>query len=153
MVTTYRAIAWLICLLVAVQAGMHAWGSAGMGLWVQNGGVLDKAAMEGEPPFPEVMGLIVHGINGMMVIPAVAVLLLLVSFFAKFPRAVLWAVGVAALVALQVTLGLYGHGAPVLGLLHGMNALLLFVVAYAAGVKARRTLVADPVRQQATVQQ
>ncbi len=39
-----------------------------------------------------------HGMNGMMVIPVVALLLLVISFFAKIPRGVAWAVGVAALV-------------------------------------------------------
>ena len=50
-----------------------------------------------------------HGMNGMMVIPALALLLFISSFFAKVPRGVAFAGGVLALVVLQVTLGLMGH--------------------------------------------
>ena len=77
-----------------------------------------------------------HGMNGMMVIPVVALLLLVISFFARIPRGIAWAVGVAALVALQVTLGILGHSVSIAGLSHGINALLLFTVALLAGQRA-----------------
>jgi hypothetical protein len=133
--TAYRALAWLIALEVAVQAAAMVYAIAGLGIWVdQDGGVLDKAAFEsGERLFPEFVGLIVHAINGMMVIPLLALVLLIISFFAKVPGGVKWAALVLAAVVVQVALGMFGHEAAVFGLLHGINALLLFSLAVVAG--------------------
>jgi hypothetical protein len=138
----YRIISFTICALVALQAASHAWASAGLGLYIAEGGVVDASAQEGPPPFPEVMGFMIHGMNGMFVIPLLALVLLIVSFFAKVPRGVAFAVGVLVLVVLQVTLGLLGHGIPFLGFLHGMNALLLFAAALVAGLRASKNRVA-----------
>ena len=41
--------------------------------------------------FTGVAGFMVHGINGMMIIPLLGIALLVVSFFAKFDGAVKWA--------------------------------------------------------------
>jgi len=135
----YRSLAVAIVLLVAVQAAAHAWASAGLGLFVQHGGGVDLSLMNsGAMPFSEVMGFMIHGLNGMYVIPAVSLALLLVSFFARIPRGPLWAGIVLALVALQVTLGLLGHGLTILGALHGFNALILAAAAlYAQSLAAR----------------
>jgi hypothetical protein len=140
MKNVYRGFAYLICLLVAVQASSHAWGSAGLGLWVEQGGVLDKAALEGDLSFPEILGLAIHGINGLMVIPAVALLFLIMSFFAKVPQGILFAGIVLADVALQVTLGMLGHSVTIFALLHGINALVLFSLAFTAGRRAGQAL-------------
>ena len=83
---TYRILSFAICALVALQAASHAWASAGLGLYIAEGGVVDASAQEGPPPFPEVMGFMIHGMNGMFVIPALALILLIVSFFAKIRR-------------------------------------------------------------------
>lgn len=137
MTSLYRIIGYLICALVAVQAAFHAWGSAGMGEWIAGGGVLDKAVFEGilaggTPPFGEVSGLMLHGMNGRFVIPVVTLALIAAAFVAKLPGAAGRALAVGALVVLQVALGLGGHGTPLLGLLHGLNALALFAVAWSA---------------------
>ena len=135
---TYRILSFAICVLVALQAASHAWASAGLGLYLAEGGVVDAAAADGPPPFPEVMGFMIHGMNGMFVIPALALILLIVSFFAKIRHGVAFAAGVFGLVILQVTLGLFGHGIPLLGFLHGVNALLLFTTALLAGLNASK---------------
>jgi hypothetical protein len=70
---------------------------------------------------------------GMMLIPLVALILLIVSFFAKIPGGVKWAAIVLGLVVLQVALGIFGHETAYSGLLHGLNALILFAVAIKAG--------------------
>ncbi len=144
MVTVYRAIALVIAALVGVQAASHAWSSAGLGLFIERGGVIDKAFLEsagsgGTLPFPELLGFMIHGMNGMFVIPSVALLLLIVSLFARFRGAVIWSAVILALVALQVTLGLAGHGMSTLALLHGFNALLLFGATLFAARAARTT--------------
>jgi hypothetical protein len=144
--TAYRTLAWLIALEVAVQAAAMVYAIAGLGIWVdQDGGVLDKAAFESEESlFPEMIGLIVHAVNGMMVIPALALVFLIFSFFAKVPGGVKWAGVVLLAVVVQVALGLFGHEAAIFGLLHGLNALLLFSLAVMAGKRvSTRTADAD----------
>jgi hypothetical protein len=135
MTTVYRLLAYAIAAEVAIQAAVMVYAIAGLGIWIESdGGVLDKAAFEsGDSLFPELVGLVIHGINGMMVIPALALLLLIVSFFAKVPGGAKWAGLVFLAVIVQVALGLFGHQVPLLGGLHGFNALLLFGLAVMAG--------------------
>jgi hypothetical protein len=144
--TAYKVLAYLVAAEVAVQAMAVVWGVAGLGKWVENGGVLDQAAMESEGlPFPEVAGLIVHGINGTFVIPGVALLLVISSFFTKVRRAITWAVVVFVLVVVQGQLGFLGHEIPAVGAIHGLNALVLFAVALYAGVRMRTAARTDAV--------
>ena len=132
--TAYKVLAYLVAIEVAVQAAAMVFAVFGLGTWISEGGVLDQAAFEsGESLFPEMVGFMVHGMNGMMVIPAIALILFVVSFFAKVPRGVAWAGAVLGLVVLQVALGIFGHSLPSLGLLHGINALALFSTALLAG--------------------
>jgi hypothetical protein len=141
MKSVYRALAYLIALEVVIQAAAIAYAVAGLGKWVSEGGVLDAAAMESETTeFTGVAGFMVHGINGQMIVPLLALLLLVVSFFAKIPGGVLWAGLVLLTVVVQVLLGIFGHGAPVLGLLHGAVALVLFVLAVIAGRSSEAAL-------------
>jgi hypothetical protein len=136
--TTYRVLAYLIAAEVAVQAAAVAFGFAGLIHWVQTGGVFDSAVIESdENPFPEVWGLIVHGLNGGIVIPFLALLLLICSFFAKVQRGVVWGATVFVLVVLQVMLGYSVRDLPALGALHGLNALVLFATAFLAARRAR----------------
>lgn len=145
MKTTYRTLAYLVAFGVVVQAAAIAYAYFGLGKWIEDGGVLDKATMESEgSDFAGVGGFIVHGIGGEMIIPAIALLLLIVSFFARIPGGVLWAVVVVALTALQVALGLLSSGIVGLGMLHGINALALFAVAAIAGYRVRAAAGAVP---------
>jgi hypothetical protein len=123
-----------------VQAAAMVYAIAGLGIYVDSGGgVIDKAAFESEDTlFPEMVGFFIHGTNGMMVIPALALILLIVSFFAKVPGGVAWAAYVLLAVVVQVTLGLFGHEVAFLGMLHGINALLLFSLATMAGLRVHR---------------
>ena len=140
--TVYKVLAYAVAVEVALQAAAMVLAIAGLGYWVDHGGVFDKASMEGDQElFPEGVGLLVHGINGSIVIPVLALALLIVSFFARIPRGVRWAVAVLVLVVVQANLGFAGHDIPALGALHGLNAFLLFT---AALVAARRARVAAP---------
>ncbi len=135
---TYQVIAWVICALVVIQAGAMALAVSGESKFIDDGGVVDKALVEsaqqgGEPPFSEAIGFMIHGMNGMMLLPLVALVFLGVSFGAGFAGARMWAGIVLLLIAFQVFLGLSASGLPILGLVHGMNALLIFATAlYAA---------------------
>ncbi|MDP9427747.1 MAG: hypothetical protein M3Q47_02200 [Actinomycetota bacterium] len=144
--TAYKTLSWLIAAEVVVQAAAMVYAISGLFIWVdRDGGVLDKAAIEGEETFPEIVGFILHGINGMVVIPALALLLLIVSLFAKIPGGVMWAGLVLLAVVVQVTLGMFGHELALAGLLHGVNALVLFTTALYAGWRVRR----QPLRSRA----
>jgi hypothetical protein len=141
MKSVYRVLAYLVALEVVIQAAAIAFAIAGLGKWISEGGVLDAAAMESESTdFTGVAGFMVHGINGQMIVPLIALLLLISSFFARIPGGVLWAGLVAVTVAVQVLLGMLGHGTPVLGMLHGAVALVLFTLAVIAARKAESVL-------------
>jgi hypothetical protein len=136
--TAYKVLAYLVAAEVAVQAMVMVWFMAGLGKWVEGGGVLDKAAMESEgTPFPQVAGMTAHIINGFFVIPGLTLLLLIISFFTKVRGAIKWAIIVFVLVVVQSQLGGLGHDFPLAGALHGLNALALFGVALYAGRRLR----------------
>jgi hypothetical protein len=140
--TAYKVLAYLVAAEVAVQAMVMVWAIAGLGKWVDGGGVFDKSVIEGSidtgaMPFPEVLGVLVHGINGIFVIPGLALLLLIVSFFTKVRGTIKWALIVFALVVVQTQLGFLGHDFPLGGALHGLNALALFGAALHTGRRLR----------------
>lgn len=133
----YRVLAAVLMLEVVVQSSAAVFGVAGLGNWVANdGGTLDEAAFdkifEGDITFTGAAGMMIHGMNGMMIIPIIALVLLIVSFFAKVPRGSLLALAVVLLVALQIVLGIMGHENAYFGMLHGINAFILFGAAMAA---------------------
>jgi hypothetical protein len=139
--SVYRALAYLVALEVVIQAAAIAFALAGLGKWISEGGVLDAAAMESESTdFTGVVGFMIHGINGQMILPLIALLLLISSFFAKIPGGVLWAGLVLLTVVVQVLLGIFGHGTPVLGMVHGAVAFVLFTFAVIAARKAEAVL-------------
>ena len=100
--------------------------------------MLDKATMESEAPlFAGDGGFALHGINGQIVFPVLVLILFVLSFFAKVPRGVMWAGVALGLTVLQILFAVLGHGLPFLGVLHGVNALLIFGVAVMAAMAAR----------------
>ncbi|MGH3425473.1 MAG: hypothetical protein ACRDO8_12120 [Nocardioidaceae bacterium] len=138
MKSTYRVLAYLISIEVVVQAAAIAFAMFGLSKWIEDGNTLDKAAMESDSTsFTGVVGFMIHGINGQVLIPLLAIVLLLVAFFAKVPGGVMWAGIVLALVVVQVLLGVFAEDMPGLGALHGINALILFAVSAAAGQRVR----------------
>lgn len=133
--STYRILAIIITVEVVVQAMMIVFAVAGLGHWVDGGGTLDKAAFEDEDlSFTGAAGFMVHGINGMMIIPLLGLALLVVSLFAKVPGGVKWAGIVLGSIVVQVFAGILGHDAPYIGMIHGLNAFVLFST---AGYSAR----------------
>src|SRR4029434_9554570 len=116
--TAYKVLAYIVAAEVAIQAMVMVWAIAGLGVWVDHGGVFDKSIMEsGAIPFTEVIGVLVHGINGTFVVPAIALLLLIVSFFTKVRGAIKWAVIVFVLVVVQGQLAGFGHDFPLVAAL------------------------------------
>jgi len=137
----YRGLAFAIAALVALQAAFIAYGMYGLGKWIEEGGTLDASAFSRDSTV-EVggsTGFMLHGMVGTILIPLVALVLLILSFFAKIPGGVKWAAIVFGVVVLQYALALLGRagGVPFLGALHGLNALVLFGVAVTAAMRAR----------------
>jgi hypothetical protein len=135
MKSIYRILANLIAIgvLVQVMAIGLAWFTAIKD--VDDGLVIDKN-------YDGNFGHQLHSIVGMMVIPILAILLLIVSFFARVDGGIKWALIVFGLVALQIALAFASFSVPVIGALHAANAVALAGV---AGIAARR---AAPARQQ-----
>jgi hypothetical protein len=123
MKSTYRVLALLIALGVAVQAM-----SIALGFFIV---LNDKTTAEN-------IGTELHGVVGTMVIPLIALVLLIVSFFAGVAGGVKWAAIVFGLVVLQVLLAFVGAAAPAVGALHGLNALALIAVAGIAGSRVAK---------------
>lgn len=134
----YKVLAFAVAALVMVQAAAIAFGVFGLVVWIDGGGTLDAATAESDLTFPGVAGFMIHGMFGMIVIPIVAILLLITSFFAHTPGAVKWALIVVGTTVIQVGLGLAGHGVPHLGILHGITAMVLFGVAIMAGMRVKK---------------
>jgi hypothetical protein len=145
--TAYRVLAYAIAVEVAVQAMAVVWAMAGLGKWIMAGGVADASLIESDvPAFPEVAGFMIHGINGTFVVPALALALMVLSFFTRRRRPIVVAVALFVGVVLQGQLGFLGHAVPVVGALHGLNALVVFTLALYA---ARRVPVSPPVGERA----
>lgn len=139
MKNVYRVLAYAIAAAVAFQAATIAYALAGLAAWVQGGGTLDKAAMESDTlSFPGVIGFMLHGMSGIMIIPALALLLVIMSFFAKVPGGIKWALFVLGAVVVQAALGIFSHSLTQLSILHGVNALILFGLALTAGLRVSR---------------
>jgi hypothetical protein len=135
MKSTYRVLALLIALGVAVQAM-----SISLGFFI----VL-KNKSTGEN-----IGLELHSVVGQMVIPLIALVLLIVSFFAGIAGGVKWAAIIFGLVVLQVLLAFAALGAPVVGALHGLNALAVIAVAGIAGSRVAKQTAPSPTSTGAT---
>jgi hypothetical protein len=135
----YRALAALIAFEVLVQAAAVVYGVFGLAKYVDDGNTLTASMFEEDSDlsFTGLGGLIVHGMNGMMIIPLLGLIFLIVSFFAKVPKGVMWAAITFGLIIIQVALGIYAHEVPALGILHGPNALVLFGAAVMAFMKSR----------------
>ncbi|HET8560319.1 MAG TPA: hypothetical protein VFL69_07355 [Marmoricola sp.] len=121
----YKFLAYAIPVLVAVQAAAIAFAFFGLGAWIEDGHQLTKSSMDAQPKFVGDLGFAVHSIDGQLLIPVVALALLIVSFFAKVPGASKWAAFVLLDVVLQIALAFIAFAAPVVGMLHGLNALFL----------------------------
>jgi heme A synthase len=141
----YRVFAYLIAAGVAVQAAAIAYGMFGLIKWVERGGTLDQSVEPG-PELGGYAGFSTHATVGIFVLPVIALLFLIFSFFAKIPGGIKWALLVFGLTVLQVALGLFAHEFAGLGWLHGLNALILFATAVMTGMRVKRA-VADKAAQ------
>jgi hypothetical protein len=133
--TAYRVLAFAIAALVGVQAAAIGYAVFAQQNWIDNGGTLDKAALESSVPGTE--ALVFHALDG-GIIWLLALALLIISFFAKIPQGVRWAVIVLLWTIVQIALGTLSHLFAVIGAVHGAIALALFGVAVRAAIQTRK---------------
>lgn len=137
----YRALAYLIAAGVALQAAAIAYSVFAMFDWVARGGTIDKALIETEnPEIGGITGFNLHQLMGVNIIPLLALLLLISSFFAKIRGGIIWALIVFGATLTQSLLGIYSHEIAGLGWLHGVGALVLFSCAVTAGMRVKRAV-------------
>jgi hypothetical protein len=143
---TYLILARIIAILVVIQAMTMVFAVSGFFNWIDDGNTADKSVLESwqdnPPDFVGSLGFLIHGVSGMNAIPALALLLLIVSFFAKVARGIVFALVVVLSTALQIFMGIAAHSNPALGLIHGFNAFILFGAALAAAQAAKEQSVA-----------
>jgi len=138
----YLWLARIITLLVVVQAMLIVFAVAGLFNWLtEKGGSVDASVEAGwednRPTFTGAIGHFIHGVLGERVFPVLALLLVIVALFAKVSQGVVLALVLLGLVLLQTFTGQYGDKMPYLGLVHGLNAFLVFGTAMAAAMKAK----------------
>lgn len=129
----YRVLAGLIALGVVVQAAAIAYGWFAVLVDLEDGATLTN-------DYDGNAGHILHGIVGMMVMPLLALLLFISSFFAKIRGGTKWAGFVLLAVVVQVVLAFISFGVAAVGALHGINALVVLGLAL---LTARRAATAD----------
>ena len=133
----YKYLAHTIAGLVVVQAAAVALAMFGLLYWVGE----DKKTLtptivnDRSADFSGSVGFAIHSF-GAMAVALLAIVLLIVSFFAKFDGAVKWAGFVFGAVLLQWIFAIVAFSAPLVGFLHGANALIVFSVALMAGRRA-----------------
>jgi hypothetical protein len=149
---TYQIVASTIAVLVVLQAAAIAYAIAGVFTWVDDGNTLDKSVVEGweanPPTFEGALGSFFHFfIFGTVLIPLLGLILLIVSFFAKVPRGPMLAGIVVVAIVVQYLLGTFSAstGTPLLSLLHGLNAFIVFGSAVAAARAAKTVTESPPV--------
>jgi heme A synthase len=132
--TAYRVLAFAIAALVAIQAAAIGYAVFAQLNWIDNGGTVDKASIESAPG---TAAYIFHALDGGVVL-LIALALLILSFFAKIPQGVRWAVIVLIATVVQIALGTLSHMLAAIGAVHGAAALVLFGVAVMAAMRARK---------------
>jgi hypothetical protein len=132
----YRILNYLMSLEVLIQAAVIAWFAFGVTAYADDHGSIshDKLTDGG---FDGSAGAAIHAVNGFMVIPLIALVLLVVSFRARVPGGVRLAVITFVLVVAQsFLLPALSERAPAVGILHGAVALAILALSIVAARKA-----------------
>ncbi|MEP7092071.1 MAG: hypothetical protein ABI776_18360 [Nocardioidaceae bacterium] len=135
---TYRVLAILVPVIVVLQASFIALGVFGLGTWVKDGHNFTKDVLEHGGATGDV-GFALHGF-GAMATALVSLLLLAVSFFAKIDGGVKTATLLFLDMVLQWVLAFVAFSAWAVGILHGLNAFVMFGLAMNAVTAANRSI-------------
>jgi len=145
----YRILADIVAIEVVIQAMMIVFAVAGLFHWIDGGATLDQSVIDGwedDPPtWQGAIGHFIHVMNGQFLIPLIGLALLIVSFFAAVPKGTMLASVIFVSIIVQVAAGIIADSAPWVGLIHGLNAFILFGAALAAAKAAKPEAAAQPV--------
>jgi hypothetical protein len=133
--SAYRGLALLICLGVLVQAAAVAFGWFDVIADLEDGAVFTEDS-------EHKTGHAIHGMVGFNLMPLLGLLLLITSFFTKVKGASKWAGFVLLAIVLQVVMAIVSFSVPAVGLLHGLNAFVIFGLALVAARRAAATTTA-----------
>lgn len=135
--STYRVLALLIAALVAVQAAAIALWVFGLLNWVdeEKNSLTPQIADDRLEGVTGAVGISIHSF-GALAVALVAIVLLIISFFAKIPGGVKWALFVFLAVLVQWVVAIAAFGIPGLGAVHGANAILIAWLALRAAKQA-----------------
>lgn len=125
---TYRLLAHLVALGVALQAASVALAFFTIIHVVEDGGVISAGY-----DYASNLGILLHRIGGLGLVPLAAIALLVVAFLTRTPGAVARAATVFGLVVLQIALVFVAFLVAWGGALHGLNALAVLLSALWAG--------------------
>jgi hypothetical protein len=121
---------------VVIQAASIALAVFGLLKWVDDGHSYTKAVNDDEAKgVTDKVGFDIHNI-GAMVIVVLALALLVVAFLAKIPGGAKWAGFVLLAVVLQWVFAFASFAAPVVGVLHGGNAIAIAWLGWRAAKQA-----------------
>jgi hypothetical protein len=129
--SAYKIIAHIISAFVVIQAAVITWAVF----------ILIGELISGQVPTGPPIGAILHGVFGQYVIPVLAVVLLVVALVGR--AGVKWAALAVGLVLLQIALAYAAFAAPIVGILHAINA---FAIMAMAEIGARAVSRVDPGR-------
>ena len=143
---TYRILGHTIAGLVAIQAAAIALWVFGLLIWIDEGDGNSLTPQIAEDRLEGVtgsIGITIHSF-GAMVVALLAIVLLIVSFFAKIPGGVKWAGFVFLAVLAQWVLAIASFSISGLGALHGLNAIVIAWLGWRAAKQASVVTVATP---------
>jgi len=130
--TYYRYNAFAIAGAVVIQAAAIAWGAFGIAHDSDNGMTITK-------DYTGNFGFELHAMMGTFVIPLLAISFLIAGIVAhKTAGCLKWSIVVFGLVALQVVLAGLAFAQPIIGVLHGTNALLILLSSIRASFIVRQ---------------
>jgi hypothetical protein len=134
--SAYRILGHAIAGFVAIQAAAIALWVFGLLHWVDDGhSFTPKVADDRLDGVTGSVGVTIHSF-GAMVVAVLAIVLLVISFFAKIEGGVRWAALVFLAVLVQWVTAIASFSVPGLGALHGLNALLIAWLGWRAAKQA-----------------
>jgi hypothetical protein len=140
----YRILNYVLSLEILIQAAVIAWWAFGVTKYADDHGSISHHKLE-DGGFGGSAGFTIHSVNGFMIIPLIALVLLVVAFLAKIPGGVQLAAITFALVVVQAfALPALSEKVPGLGTLHGAVALAILALTIIAPRKAREASAATP---------
>lgn len=132
MIRTYRIAGWLIAGATIVQAAVMVFAVAGLFAYLGGGGTVSVTTAP--DVFPESVGITIHILLAYYFFPIAGLGVVVIAAFTKRRLAIWMAALLFALILLEWYLGVTGYSAPVAGLLHGANGLIIFGLAVMIGL-------------------